>query len=63
MKRGMVMVNRCIMCKNSEEILDHLLLHILKATELWDFIFVAFGMKWVLPKMVKGLFQCCHVWS
>lgn len=57
------MVNRCIMCKNSEEILDHLLLHILVATELWDFIFVVFGMKWVLPKMVKGLFQCCHVWS
>lgn len=46
------------MCKSCEENVDHLLLHCLVVMELWNFIFVVFGVKWVIPKTVKGLFQC-----
>ena len=52
------MVNRHIMRKSCEENVDHLLLHYLVIMEFWNSIFVVFGVKWVLPKTVKGLFQC-----
>jgi hypothetical protein len=51
-KRGMVLVNWCVMCKCSIKTLDHLLLHCLMAVESWNFIFVALGVKWVMPKTV-----------
>jgi len=40
--------------------MDNLLLHCPVAKELWDFLFVAFGMKWVMPKKLKDLYQCRH---
>lgn len=53
--RGMVLENWCVMCKNSEETVDDLPLHC--PMELWILIFLAFGVNWVMPKMVKDLLQ------
>ena len=35
-----------------------MLLHCLFARELWAFIFVLFGVNWVVPKLVKELLLC-----
>ena len=61
-RRGMVMVNWwCVVCKNSDDNVDHLLLHYCSvAMDLWNSIFVAFGARWVMPEMVKGV-QCCSL--
>jgi hypothetical protein len=43
-------INRCCMCKSSEETVDHLLLHCEIASTLWDAMFSRFGLAWVMPK-------------
>lgn len=51
----------CVVCKNSDDNVDHLLLHCCPvAMDLWNSIFVAFGVRWVMPEMVKGVLQCWH---
>jgi hypothetical protein len=52
------MINRCGMCKSSEEIVDHLLLHCEVASTLWDAIFSHFGVAWVMPRHVVDLLAC-----
>jgi uncharacterized membrane protein len=47
MKRGMMLANWCVLCKNSEETVDPLLLHCPMAMEIWNFIFLAFGVNLV----------------
>ena len=56
--RGIILVNWCCMCKIAEESVDHLLLHCTYARELWDMIFVLFGVYWVMPRSVMALFDC-----
>ncbi len=46
-------VNHCILCKQGGSI-DHLLFHCSIAQELWTFIFVVFGIGWVMLKEVRG---------
>jgi hypothetical protein len=43
-KRHVSVINRCCMCKRSEETVDHLLLHCEVAYALWFAIFSRFGM-------------------
>ena len=35
-RRGLVMVGWCCLCRCSEEMVDHLLLHCLVAAEIWE---------------------------
>lgn len=56
-KRGMFIVNCCCMCKRNSEYVDHLLLHCPIVMELWELALIAFGIKWVMPKTVKGVLQ------
>lgn len=51
------MVNRRVMNKSSEEMVDHLLLHYLVAMGLWHFLLLAFRASWVMPMTVKGMLQ------
>jgi hypothetical protein len=30
----------------------------LMVRELWNFIFVVFGVKWVMPKAARGVLKC-----
>ena len=44
------------MCKCNSESVDHLFLHCPVASELWDMVFGLFGVSWVMPLSVVGLF-------
>ena len=54
------------MCKCNSESVEHLFLHCPVASELWDMVFGLFGVSWVMPLSVVGLFACwqgrfgCH---
>ena len=52
-KRGRHLASRCPLCGKDEESLDHLLLHCPKVYNLWAFIFMIFGLNWVLPRFIK----------
>ena len=56
--RGMVLVNRCCMCKAAAESDDHLFLHCPLAKDLWDTALSLFEVSWVMPQQVRGLFDC-----
>jgi hypothetical protein len=57
-KRNMVIVNRCCLCKNDAESVDHLFLHCKLAKELWDSVLSSFGVSWVMPCQVRMLVDC-----
>jgi hypothetical protein len=57
-KRNLIVINRCCLCKANEESIDHLFLHCEIAYSLWYAIFSQFGVSWVMPSKVAGLFAC-----
>ena len=57
-RHGIILASWCCMCKADGESMDHLLLHCPYAKELWDMIFVLFGIHWVMPKQVIEVFCC-----
>ena len=42
-KRGWALPNRCYLCGDAEESINHLLIHCTKARVLWDLLFNLFG--------------------
>lgn len=46
------------MCERNGETEDHLLLPLLVAIKLWSFIFVVFGVRWVMHTSVLAVLQC-----
>ena len=56
LKRKIVLV-QCCMCKHNGENVDHLLIYCPLDLELWSFVFVVFGVRWVMPRMLYGLLQ------
>ena len=53
-RRGRVLANRCFLCEEEEESIDHLLVHCSKAKVSWDIFLGLVGVSWVFPKSVKG---------
>ena len=49
------MPNRCYMCKAEEETRDHLLLHCLKASTLWQLVCALFHIQWVMHSSMRGV--------
>jgi hypothetical protein len=43
-RRGIVVVNRCWLCKSDGELVDHILLHYGAARALWNDFFIRFGL-------------------
>ena len=52
-KRGRVLANRCFLCCEEEESIDHIPMHCSKARVLWELLFALFGVTWVLPFSVR----------
>jgi hypothetical protein len=55
-KRYVVVVDKCCMCKRDGESVDYLLLHCEVA--LWSVFYSRFGLSWVMPRRVAGLYAC-----
>jgi hypothetical protein len=55
-KRNLILINRCCLCKSDEENVNHLFLHCEIAHSLWYAMFNRFGLSWVMPSKVAGLF-------
>ena len=45
----------CIMCRHCGETVDHLFLHYEMAYRLWSFVFITFGLSWVIPRSIPDL--------
>ena len=52
-KQVRALANRCFLCGNDEETIDHMLLHCSVARLLWDLLLAIFGVYWVFPKSVS----------
>ena len=59
-KRGRALANRCFLCEEGEETIDHLLLHCSKAKILSDLLLAIFGVSWVFPLSVKETLLSWH---
>ena len=53
--RRLDFVDWCIMCRHCGETVDHLLLHCEMAYWLWSFVFITFGLSWVIPRSIPDL--------
>ena len=51
-RRGMTLANRCFMCEEEEETIDHLLIHCKFAKMLWDLLLSIVGISWVFSNTV-----------
>ena len=51
-RRGMTFTNRCFMCEEEEETIDHLLIHCKIAKMLWDLLLSIVGISWVFSNTV-----------
>ena len=58
-KRNLIVINRCCLCKSDGETINHLLLYCEIDCSLWYALFSWFGLSWVMPSNVAGLFACC----
>ncbi|RVW65596.1 putative ribonuclease H protein [Vitis vinifera] len=52
-RRGWKLANRCPLCCDEEETINHILIHCPKAKVLWDLLFSLFGVNWVTPFSVR----------
>ena len=55
-RRGWRIPNKCYMCKEDEETSDYILLHCIKARNLWQLVFALFGVQWVMHSSIRGFF-------
>ena len=51
-RRGMTFTNRCFLCEEDEESIDHLLIHCKSAKMLWNLFLSIVGASWVFPRSV-----------
>ena len=52
-RRGRILANRCFLCEEMDESVDHLLLHCSKARLLWDLLLAIVGVNWVFSLTVR----------
>ncbi|RVW93915.1 putative mitochondrial protein [Vitis vinifera] len=52
-KRSRILANRCFLCCEEEESIDHILIDCTRARVIWELLFALFGVTWVLPFSVR----------
>ena len=52
-RRGFTLVNRCFLCEEEEETIDHLLIHCSTAKMLWNLLLAIVDYNWVFPLTVR----------
>ena len=60
MLRGRLLTNRCCLCCNNAESVDHLLLFCPIAHSLCMYMIRLFGIEWVMPGSVVDLLFCWY---
>lgn len=58
-KRGMAIPNRCVLCKESEENFNHILLHCSFSTEVWVFFLQLWEVRWTWSSSIR---DCWFQW-
>ena len=51
-RRGRALANKCFLCEEDEETIEHLSVHCKKARILWDLFLTIVGTSWVFPSSV-----------
>lgn len=54
--------NRCYMCLNSSESVNHLFLHCPVASEIWSMYLSLFGLQWVIPSSIREIIVRWNFW-
>ena len=54
-RKGIPLANRCSLCEEKEETIDHLLIHCSRAKMLWDLLLAITDFSWVFPRTVRQL--------
>ena len=55
-KGGIVVINRCVLCKNDGESIDHITLHCPFFVKILDSIFLLLKVEWVFPSNLQLFF-------
>ena len=55
-KRGFIIVNRCVLCKNDGETVDHIMLHLSFTKKLWDKVCRLLKVDWVFHATIQFFF-------
>ena len=56
-RRGRVLANRCFLCEEEGETIEHLLVHCPKAKMLWVLLLDIVGVSWVFPFLLGKLYS------
>lgn len=59
-KNGFPLANRSFSYQAKEETFDHLILHSKRTQLLWGFLFVLFGIRWVISASIKDALITWH---
>lgn len=54
-RRGFALANKCVLCYDNEESMDHLLLHCNYSREVFSSTLLQFQVEWVAPRIVEDL--------
>lgn len=59
--RGFALPNRCVLCLQEEESVDHLALHYSFSTSIWESFLKSFSLAWVFPSNIRDLFSSWQI--
>ena len=59
-RRSITLANRCFLCEEEEETVEHLLLNCTKTKVLWNLFLAIVGVQWVFPLSVRGTLLSWH---
>ena len=59
-RRWWFLTNRCFLCLEEEETIDHIFIHCVKTRVLWNLLFSLLGVLWILPSLVRDTLLGWH---